>query len=173
MPRVLHILVVLVAVAIGCETVNAQSISQGARVDPAAASFSRAHDALERTVDELLKESMQLVGDRAPKSDRAVELRRGTSDALQIDPARNASRATNLAPALRRLEELRSVVNPILQSEGVPLDMAFLVVVESGGRADALSPKGARGLWQLMPETARRYGLVVGDGRDERLDVEK
>ena len=173
MPRVLHILVVLVAVAIGCETVNAQSISQGARVDPAAASFSRAHDALERTVDELLKESMQLVGDRAPKSDRAVELRQGTSDALQIDPARNASRATNLAPALRRLEELRSVVNPILQSEGVPLDMAFLVVVESGGRADALSPKGARGLWQLMPETARRYGLVVGDGRDERLDVEK
>jgi len=54
MPRVLHILIVLVAVA-GCETVNAQSISQGAGVDPAAASFSRAHDALERTVDGLLK----------------------------------------------------------------------------------------------------------------------
>ena len=110
MPRVLHILIVLVAVA-GCETVNAQSISQGAGVDPAAASFSRAHDALERTVDGLLKESTQLVGDRAPKSDRALELRLGTSDALQIDPVRNASRATNLAPALRRLEELRSVAH--------------------------------------------------------------
>ena len=37
----------------------------------------------------------------------------------------------------------------------------------------ALSPKGALGLWQLMPDTARRYGLVVTASRDERLDVEK
>jgi len=37
----------------------------------------------------------------------------------------------------------------------------------------ALSPKGARGVWQLMPETARRYGLAVSDVLDERLDVEK
>jgi membrane-bound lytic murein transglycosylase D len=34
-------------------------------------------------------------------------------------------------------------------------------------------PKGACGLWQFMPETARRYGLVVSDERDERLDITK
>ena len=38
---------------------------------------------------------------------------------------------------------------------------------------DALCPAGARGLWQLMPDTARRYGLIVSESRDERLDPEK
>jgi membrane-bound lytic murein transglycosylase D len=48
-----------------------------------------------------------------------------------------------------------------------------VVSVESGGRTDALSPKGARGLWQLMPATARRYGLQVNEMQDERLDLFK
>ena len=37
----------------------------------------------------------------------------------------------------------------------------------------ALLPKGARGLWQLMPDTARRYGLIVNNTEDDRVDVEK
>ena len=37
----------------------------------------------------------------------------------------------------------------------------------------ALSPKGARGIWQLMPDTARRYGLTVDASEDDRLDIEK
>jgi membrane-bound lytic murein transglycosylase D len=74
---------------------------------------------------------------------------------------------------MARLEQLRPILDSILRSEGVPLDLAFVAVVESGGKSDALSPKGARGLWQLMPETARRYGLVIAGDRDDRLDVEK
>ena len=72
-----------------------------------------------------------------------------------------------------RLEVLRPVVDPILRNHGVPVDLAAVVLVESGARADALSPKGARGLWQLMPETARRYGLRVDDIQDDRLDLFK
>lgn len=51
--------------------------------------------------------------------------------------------------------------------------MAAVVLVESGGKSTALSPKGARGLWQFMPDTARRYGLVVTASLDERLDPYK
>jgi membrane-bound lytic murein transglycosylase D len=47
------------------------------------------------------------------------------------------------------------------------------VLVESGGRNTALSSKGALGLWQFMPETARRYGLAVTPGLDERVDIVK
>ena len=70
-----------------------------------------------------------------------------------------------------RLSLLRPVVDPILRRHGVPADLAAVILVESDGRVDALSPKGARGLWQLMPDTARRYGLRVDRNRDDRLDL--
>lgn len=58
----------------------------------------------------------------------------------------------------------------ILRSHGLPEGLVAVVAVESRYNPAALSPRGARGLWQLMPETARRYGLKVEPGRDERLD---
>jgi membrane-bound lytic murein transglycosylase D len=70
-----------------------------------------------------------------------------------------------------RLSLLLPVVEPILRRHGIPADLAAVILVESGGRADALSPKGALGLWQLMPDTARRYGLHVDEIRDDRLDL--
>jgi membrane-bound lytic murein transglycosylase D len=66
---------------------------------------------------------------------------------------------------------LRPAIEPILRSHGVPTDLVAVILVESGGRVDALSPKGARGLWQLMPDTARRYGLHVDEIQDDRLDL--
>jgi len=73
--------------------------------------------------------------------------------------------------AAMRLSLLLPVVEPILRRHGIPADLAAVIFVESGGRADALSPKGARGLWQLMPDTARRYGLRINQIRDDRLDL--
>ena len=35
------------------------------------------------------------------------------------------------------------------------------------------SPRQARGLWQLIPETARQYGLHVGPDHDERVEIER
>ena len=74
--------------------------------------------------------------------------------------------------AQARLEQLRPRVEPILRSEGIPTEMTAVLLVESAGNPLALSPKGARGLWQFMPETARRYGLRVDTERDDRLDLE-
>lgn len=56
-------------------------------------------------------------------------------------------------------------------AKGSGLDPALvhaLIAVESGHRQDAVSPKGAKGLMQLMPETARRYGV----SRPERSPAE-
>jgi membrane-bound lytic murein transglycosylase D len=71
------------------------------------------------------------------------------------------------------MQPLRPLLEPILREQGVPEDLTAVVLVESGGHPEALSAKGARGLWQLMPETARRYGLIVTPAQDERLDVPK
>ena len=61
----------------------------------------------------------------------------------------------------------------LLRAQGLPASLLGVAAVESGFDPFALSPQGARGLWQLMPATARRFGLVVESGRDERLDPMK
>jgi hypothetical protein len=61
----------------------------------------------------------------------------------------------------------------IFADEGVPLGLLAVAGVESNFNPSALSPKGARGVWQFMPRTARRYGLRVDAVRDDRLDTKK
>jgi len=75
--------------------------------------------------------------------------------------------------AVARVKQLEPLLAPILREEGVPDESVALVLVESGGRPTALSPKGARGIWQLMPDTARRFGLTINSETDDRLDVSK
>lgn len=60
----------------------------------------------------------------------------------------------------------------ILRHYGVPESLLWVGWVESRFQPAAVSPKGAAGWWQLMPATARAYGLEVGRV-DERLHVEK
>lgn len=88
---------------------------------------------------------------------------------LNRPQSRTRSSGTSFATA--RVDLLRRAIEPILRSHGVPTDLVAVILVESGGRTDALSPKGARGLWQLMPDTARRYGLHVDDTQDDRVDL--
>lgn len=66
-----------------------------------------------------------------------------------------------------------AVMSQIFSEQGMPLALLSVAKVESGFNPLALSPKGARGLWQFMPATARRYGLRVDGASDERTDPEK
>lgn len=61
----------------------------------------------------------------------------------------------------------------IFAEEGVPAELLAVAKVESNFNPWALSSKGAFGAWQLMPATARRYGLRVDAVRDDRADMEK
>ena len=53
---------------------------------------------------------------------------------------------------------------------GIPDEMKYLMVIESSLKPQAASKVGARGLWQLMPATARMHGLDINDYVDERSD---
>ena len=64
-----------------------------------------------------------------------------------------------------------SMMVKTFKAEGVPVELLAVAWVESRFNPTALSPKGARGAWQFMPETARLYGLRVGDGYDDRTDL--
>jgi membrane-bound lytic murein transglycosylase D len=74
--------------------------------------------------------------------------------------------------ALRRLAPHRAMIERTFAEEGVPREMIWLGLVESGFRASARSPKNAVGMWQFIRATGERYGLVDGM-RDERQDVAK
>lgn len=61
----------------------------------------------------------------------------------------------------------------VFMEYGVPEELTALCIVESAVTPSAVSPAGAVGMWQIMPSTARQYGLVVDGSVDERTDVEK
>lgn len=72
--------------------------------------------------------------------------------------------------ATARLARFRPMIERIFAEEGVPSEWIWVGLVESGYDPFARSPKNAVGIWQLIPETARRYGLWIGTGRDDRTD---
>ena len=58
----------------------------------------------------------------------------------------------------------RDIIAAEAKKARVPPELAFAIVdVESGGKPDAVSPKGARGFFQLMPETAKGLGVDPDD----------
>lgn len=61
-------------------------------------------------------------------------------------------------------------VKKIFTERGIPEDIAYLFMVESGGNPIARSPAGAGGLWQFMPFTGKKFGLTQNNWLDERRD---
>ncbi len=66
-----------------------------------------------------------------------------------------------------------AAVRGALAQAGLPTDLVWLSLIESGHNPSIVSPAGAVGLWQFMPETARTYGLTVDRWVDERQDPER
>jgi len=73
---------------------------------------------------------------------------------------------------IKRANRVFPVMEPILKRYGVPDDFKYLAVIESG-LVNVVSPAGARGIWQFMPETGKERGLEVNDIVDERYHLEK
>ena len=173
MGKGLTVVVVLMLTVAGTALAQAQSTSTGTLMASDQSPFAAFHADLDRTADDTLSDAVQRMASAADDHGRNLRSPSPVSLVVSFDLQFRQVAIPNLSVAMRRLDQLRPVVEPILQNEGIPLELASVAVVESGGRTDALSAKGARGLWQLMPDTARRYGLMVSASRDDRLDAEK
>ena len=73
----------------------------------------------------------------------------------------------------KRSEQYLAYARKVFRSRGMPDELAYLAIVESGYRVDAKSPAGAAGAWQFMPYTGMKYGLNQDWWMDERLDPYK
>ena len=118
----------------------------------------------------------------ADNSLAAMRMSLKTSDAgVTSDPIEKSINGAGLGSiplarvnaAQSRLLGLRVDAARIFAEEGVPIELLVVAEVESGFNPLALSPKGARGPWQLMPATAQRFGLRVNERTDERIHPER
>jgi len=75
--------------------------------------------------------------------------------------------------AYSRSGRYREMMLPILKQEGVPQDLIYLALAESGFHPHALSRAGARGIWQFMAGRGSGYGLHRNMYVDDRQDPEK
>lgn len=90
-----------------------------------------------------------------------------------INVIKSQVNVVNLPELRRRANSYMPTIEKYLNAYGLHNDLKYLPIVESGFISNAESGVGARGLWQIMPATARGYGLKIEAGNDERENFDK
>jgi len=75
--------------------------------------------------------------------------------------------------AIKRANYFMPMVRKIFRQEGLPEELVYLAIVESGFNPFATSSANAAGIWQFIPSTGRRFGLRIDNYIDERRDPYK
>lgn len=162
--RILPVILALVLVS----TASRAQEDKSNRLDP----FVQTDQALQEAADQWLAQSSQI--SRIPSARNPVP---AAGSAPTLSARLNELAGNNLfdrvSAAELRLGALGVDARKIFIEEDVPSELLVIAGVESRFNARALSPKGALGLWQFMPGTARRYGLRVDLQADERVDPVK
>lgn len=110
--------------------------------------------------------NLQFADERVPLNDYEIK------ESLEKEFFANKSWKNSSIALFNKAQKWFPLIEPILKKEGVPDDFKYVAIIESH-LSNVVSPMGAAGFWQLMPNTARNYGLEVTAEVDERLDVEK
>ena len=110
--------------------------------------------------------NLEFAGEKVPQND--YEIKESLEKEFFTDKVWQSS---SLA-LFKKAQKWFPLIEPILKKEGIPDDFKYVAIIESH-LSNVVSPMGAAGFWQLMPNTAQHYGLTVNNEIDERLDVEK
>jgi membrane-bound lytic murein transglycosylase D len=98
-----------------------------------------------------------------PQNDRVLEYVELFQGRLRDYIQESLTRGTRYLP----------MIQDVFRAEGLPLDLAYIPVIESGFKTNALSRASAKGPWQFMRATATEQGLKTDWYVDERSDPEK
>jgi membrane-bound lytic murein transglycosylase D len=113
-----------------------------------------------------LPDSVTFAGERMPLENI------DTRESLEREILTSAYRHSSTILIIKRANRYLPVIERILKKNNIPDDFKFLVAAESE-YSNMVSPAGATGFWQIMPETGKEEGLEINTVVDERYDVEK
>jgi len=123
-------------------------------------------DAKEITKERYFPSKIDFAGESAPLNISDVRER------LDRELLVNANLDATTVLIIKRANRSFPVIEPILKKYGIPDDFKYLAVIESG-LVNVVSPAGARGVWQFMPDTGKERGLEINDVVDERYHLVK
>jgi pSer/pThr/pTyr-binding forkhead associated (FHA) protein len=145
------------------ETANAQleKVKKGLHQDDVEKFYA---DPLERTIDAILRRFGETDYHIPPEMVTRVRHHIG----IYSGPQHGV-----IAKYIDRKAKYFPMITAILRQKNLPEELGYISMLESGFNTHALSGAGARGLWQFMQPTGRRYGLIIDANVDQRLDPQK
>ncbi len=113
-----------------------------------------------------LPANLSFAGEKVPLNDFEIK------ENLEKEFFGNKSWKSSSLLLFNKAKKWFPLIESILAKEGVPDDFKYVAVIESH-LSNVISPMGAAGFWQIMPNTAQGYGLIINNDVDERYDIEK
>lgn len=95
-----------------------------------------------------------------------------TKESLEREILISAYRHSSTILIIKRANRYFPMIEKILKKNNIPDDFKYMVAAESE-YSNMVSPAGATGFWQIMPETGKEEGMEINSVVDERYDVEK
>jgi len=95
-----------------------------------------------------------------------------TRESLEREILTSAYRHSSTILIIKRANRYLPMIEKILKENNIPDDFKYLVAAESE-YSNMISPAGATGFWQIMPETGREEGMEINTVVDERYNIEK
>jgi len=114
----------------------------------------------------VLQDAYDFAGEKLPIKDWDIRER------LERELYANVFQHSSTIIAIKRSVRYFPLIEKKLAEHGLPSDLKYIAVAESM-LSNAVSPAGAKGVWQLMKPVSEFYGLEISEEVDERYHVEK
>ncbi len=114
----------------------------------------------------ILPDTVMFAGERMPLENF------DTRESLEREILTSAYRHSSTIMIIKRANRYLPVIEKILKENNIPDDFKYLVAAESE-YSNMISPAGATGFWQIMPETGKEEGMEINTVVDERYQLER
>jgi len=134
--------------------------------------FSSGQAGTRHVSDTLYNKSIKLPGNVTFADEKMPLDNFDTRESLEREILTSAYRHSSTILIIMRAHRYLPIIEKILKKNNIPDDFKYLVAAESE-YSNMVSPAGATGFWQIMPETGKEEGMEINTVVDERYNIEK